>query len=304
MLGSALFLRVLVSVPNDGCLQLHEINVARQIERIQNINEPKIIIIGGSGCGFGICSPMINDHFNMPVCNTGTHAGMGLLIQLNLLKKYICKDDIVVVIPEYSNYLENNYLGGVTTLRILSSTFSTGYKSFSLWQQLYLLQYVPAAFDEARKSRNVDLSFLYDSPYSKNSLNMYGDVEKYEARHHCDSIDWSPEIWDICRLQKKSVCLLQKYDHYCRSRGAIMLLFPPAYKAMNFDANQACIEAIWETLKNVQLPLASSPERYRMADSLHYDTEYHLTYEGVMIRTNMLISDMDSALRIYNSVQP
>ena len=79
LLCSALFLRVLVAFPNEICRQSHEVNVIKQIERMKTINEPKIIIIGGSGCGFGLCSKLISEHFNMPVCNTGTHAGLGLL---------------------------------------------------------------------------------------------------------------------------------------------------------------------------------------------------------------------------------
>ena len=294
LLSSALFLRVLVSFTNEYCIQSHEVNVIRQIERMKTIDEPKIVIIGGSGCGFGLCSKMISEHFNMPVCNTGTHAGMGLLTQLNIFKGHICKDDIVVVIPEYSNYLNNNYMGSVANLRILSSTYPAGYRSFTLRQQLYLLQYVPTAFNEARKSENVVID--EDVPYSKRSLNEYGDVELYEVRHHLDTLDWSPVTWNNTKLQKKTVLLLQGFYEYCKKQGAIMLLFPPAYKAMSFDSNRGYITMISEALKEAQLPLVSSPERYRMVDTLHYDTDYHLTYDGVMIRTKQLISDMDSAL--------
>jgi len=301
LLSSALFLRVLVSFPNEYCFQSHEVNVVRQIKRMKTIDEPKIVIIGGSGCGFGLCSKMISEHFKMPVCNTGTHAGMGLLTQLNLFKGYICKNDIVVVIPEYSNYMKNKYLGDVANLRILSSTYPIGYKSFSLRQQLYLLQYVPFAFDEARKSRNAVIA--ENNPYSRNSLNEYGDVEMYEIRHHLDTIDWKPKKWDDFRLQNKTISLLQDFYQYCKCRNATMLLFPPAYKEMYFDTNQEYITMIWNALEEAQLSLVSSPERYRMADTLYYDTEYHLIYEGVKIRTQMLIADMDAALRIYNDIQ-
>ena len=33
---------------------------------------------------------------------------------------------------------------------------------------------------------------------------------------------------------------------------------------------------------------------YELPDSLFYDTDYHLTYEGVIHRTNMLIANIDS----------
>ena len=299
LLCSALFLRVLVSFPSNYSRQSHEVNLARQIERLQQIDNPRIIIIGGSGCGLGLCSPMISNHFNMPVCNTGINAGLGILLQIALFKDYIKKGDIVVVIPEYKNYDHNHYLGNTTVLRILTSVYPNGYKCLSFRQQFHLLQYAVTAFDESLSARHV----VVKGPYSHKSLNEYGDVEMYEIRHHLDTIDWEPKKWDDFRLQNKTISLLQDFYQYCKNQDATMLLFPPAFKEMNFDTNQEYITMIWNALEEAQLPLVSSPERYRMADTLYYDTEYHLIYEGVKIRTQMLIADMDAALRIYNDIQ-
>ena len=167
---------------------------------------------------------------------------------------------------------------------------------------MYLLQYVPSAFNEARKSRNAVIE--ENNPYSRNSLNEYGDVEMYEVRCHLDTIDWKPKKWDDFRLQNKTISLLQDFYQYCKCQNATMLLFPPAYKEMYFDTNQEYITMIWNALEEAQLPLVSSPERYRMADTLFYDRPGHLTYEGVVLRTNQLIADIDSALQIYNAIQP
>ena len=90
--------------------------------------------------------------------------------------------------------------------------------------------------------------------------------------------------------------MLQDYYQYCKSQNATMLLFPPAYKAMNYDVNKNTICTIWMVSKKAHLPLVSCPEHYRMPDMLHYDSEYHVTYEGVMIRTKKLIADMDCAI--------
>lgn len=301
LLCSALFLRVLVAFPNEYCRQSHEVNVIKQIERMKTINEPKIIIIGGSGCGFGLCSKLISEHFNMPVCNTGTHAGMGLITHINLCKEFVHDSDIVVVIPEYSQYLGNRRFGDVAALRILTSLYPKGYKYFTFQQQIQLLQHVPSAHKDAMSARG--RIFDEDSPYSQKSLNEYGDVEMYEMRCHKTDKDWEPKKWERTKVEKESVALLQGFYNYCEKHHAKMLLFPPAYKAMNFDVNENTIHSIWSSLEEAQLPCISAPERYKMVDTMHYDTEYHLTYEGVMIRTKRLIADMDSALRDYNNAQ-
>lgn len=237
----------------------------------------------------------------MPVCNTGTHAGMGLLTQINLCKEFVYEGDIVVVIPEYDQYLGNCRFGDASALRILTSVYPKGYKYFTFRQQIQLLRHVPSVFKDAKTVRGQ--VFEDDSPYSRMSLNEFGDVEMYEMRCHRTDKDWEPKKWKNTKVEKESVALLQGFYDFCEKHHAKMLLFPPAFKAMDFDVNKEVIRSIWMTLEEAQLPCVSKPERYRMADTMHYETNYHLTYEGVMIRTNRLIADMDSALRVYNNAQ-
>jgi len=296
---SVVLLRVLVTVPDEYCRHSHEVNVIRQIERMENIKEPKIIIIGGSGCGFGLCSTMIGEHFDMPVCNTGTHAGLGLLTQLNICKDYIRNGDIVIIIPEYEQYIGQTYLGSSTTLRIFSSVYPTGYKLLTFRQQLHLLQYVPGAHKDAMASRNLNFDETECSPYFMEALNEFGDVECYESRQHQVEKKWTVSKWKQRKVQVRIIGALKEYNLFCEKQGATMLVFPPAFKAMDFDENKDFIQTIWKSLRDAQLPLVSCPEKYRMADTLHYDTPYHLTYEGVLIRTNRLIKDLDSALSAF-----
>lgn len=99
----------------------HEINVKVSLSRLEHKTEPSIIIIGGSGCGFGLISGMLSEYFNMPVINTGTHAGLGLRLQLLLVQPYIKKGDIVIVIPEYMQFTDLFY-GDETAWRIMMAT--------------------------------------------------------------------------------------------------------------------------------------------------------------------------------------
>ena len=299
LLCSVALLKVLVMTPDEYCRRSHEVNVLCQIERMKGIKEPKIIIIGGSGCGFGLCSPMISEHFGMLVCNTGTHADMGLLSQLSICKEFVQNGDVVVVIPEYDQYNGQTYLGGSTTLRIFSSVYPTGYELLTFRQQLHLLQYVPGAHNHAITSRNSRFDETECNPYSKEALNECGDVECYESRRHQVEKKWRTSKMKPQKVQAKVVDALKDYNQFCKGQGATMLLCPPAFKAMDFDENEEFIHTIWKSLSESGLPMVSCPDNYRMADTLHYDTHYHLTYEGVLIRTNKLIKDLDSALVVY-----
>ncbi len=192
---TALLWRILISVKNDYSIHSHETNVRKQIERLDTMSSPKIIIIGGSGCGFGICSPLLQEHYNLNVCNTGTHAGLGLNLQINLFRKYITTNDIVIVIPEYEQYTKLFY-GDETALRILTSIYPEGYKQVPFLQQMHLYRYVPMAFTDAQKSKGVGI-FGDTLPYAQEAVNEFGDVERYANRNH-ENKEWKPNILKGC----------------------------------------------------------------------------------------------------------
>ncbi|MBR1929740.1 MAG: hypothetical protein IJ834_08455 [Paludibacteraceae bacterium] len=170
--------------PNNYSRLSHEINIKNQLERIQQIYEPKIIFIGGSGCGFGLCSPLIMEYYQMPVVNTGTNAALGLRLQLLLFKSYISENDIVIVIPEYNHYFGNFYMGTESVIRILSSHYTEGYKLLNFKQQMHLLKYVPIAYRDAKYARSIKAVDVKNSPYSAQYLNEYGDTEMYDQRKY------------------------------------------------------------------------------------------------------------------------
>ena len=274
----------------------HEINLKRQIDRIQKIKEPKIIFIGGSGCAFGLCSDMIHKHYQMPVVNTGTHAGLGLRLQIYLFMPYIYENDIVVVIPEYAQFKGDYYWGDATVLRILSSSYPEGYRFLNFRQQFHLFKYVPSAYKYARFARSLK-ELAPNSPYAAEALNEFGDIERYEFRNHKTINNAGEDLDKNTIIQDKVVDLLSDFNRVCKEKGATMLLFPPTYRDVAFQKNTNQITEIWETLSAKNIPIISSPENYQFPDSLFFDSDYHLTYEGVMLRTNKIILDLDSCLR-------
>lgn len=293
LLITAICWRAMALYPDRLCAYTHEVNIAHQASRLKNSNGERIIIIGGSGCGFGICSPMIAEHFSKEVFNTGTTANLGLRLQLNIYKEFVSKGDIVVVIPEYQQFMGNYYLGSDIALRILTTIYPKGYKTLNLRQQLHLAKYVPRAFEDAVKCRNVNKYPFPGKPcYENTAFNDYGDVELYDHRK-CEVQDWKQQKMEG-EFNSDVIELLQDYNSYCNAANAQMLIAPPAYMATQFNYNKTDIDTIWKALKDAGLPTISTPIEYRTADSLHFDTDYHLTYEGTIYRTTKLISDIEA----------
>ena len=229
----------------------------------------------------------------MPVVNTGTHAGLGLRLQILLFKPYVSENDIIIVIPEYAHFLGDFYLGDATVLRIFSTSYYEGYKLLDLKQQLHLFKYAPIAYNDAKSVRSLEV-FEPNNPYSAASLNDFGDVEMYDYRKHKTIKSGRDDMGKNKKLQRNAVNLLCEFNQYCKEKGASMLIFPPAFRDEAFELNKEQIYEIWEILANNNLPIVSAPTNYELPDSLYYDTDYHLTYEGVIHRTSMLIADLDS----------
>lgn len=289
----AFLFALLLLLPNDYTKKSHQMNVVYSINRLNLINEPKIIIIGGSGCGMGIDSELLFLHYKKPIVNTGTHAGLGLRLQIELFKDYIQEGDIVILVPEYQQYQNDFCYGNATALEILSSTYPEGFKFVSYEQWVYLHKYIPRTFIDAISCKGIK---EVAPPYSKESLNKFGDVTMYEQRTY-SKVKLDDDL-SKKRVDKYAIELLVEFEQYLCKKKATFFIFPPAYQASSFHQNNKFIEVLDKELSQVNCSFVAFPSRYALPDSLFFDTPYHLTAVGTQKRTYMLIEDIDQILSI------
>ncbi|MGM9825382.1 MAG: hypothetical protein ACI3Z8_02975 [Paludibacteraceae bacterium] len=282
--------QLMIAHPNKWALHSHEINVQHSVERLKRKTSPSVIIIGGSGCAFGFISPLLSEHYQMPVINTGTHAGLGLRLQVLLVKPYVKEGDIVLVIPEYEQFTKTFY-GSGTAWRIITATIPEAISDISCKQYLYISKYFFTALKDSFSAHAPSPT----SPYSANSLNEYGDVTFYERRgHRRISIPKKHQQEDI---KNEAVSFLKDFQEYCLHQSATFLLFPTAFQEKSYENDKEFIHAIEDKLDEAETPYLVETKRYALPDSLFYDTSHHLTYDGCLVRTQMIIHDVDSCLQ-------
>ena len=68
-----------------------------KMERLDSIEEPKVVLIGNSNLAFGINSKMIEEKFGMPVVNMGFHGSLGNAFHEEMAKINITPGDIYVI---------------------------------------------------------------------------------------------------------------------------------------------------------------------------------------------------------------
>ena len=287
----AIIWRGLVMYPNRYSQLSNEKNVAIQINRMKQMHEPKMVFCGGSGMAFGLSSPTVSEHFKMPVCNTGTHAGLGLRMHLEPYKKFVAEGDVVIAVEEYQLFFGQVWLGEETVLRVFASNYPEGFKDFSVRQQLHLFKYVPMAFSEAYSVRK--LKELWGGVTL--NMNEYGDL--VDERNTPSSVEGLQPLEINEKIQPRSIEYLRDLADYCESKGAKLLIFPPACREFDFENNVDKINRVWEKMEEMNLPVVSTPQAYCLPDSLFCDgSPYHLTTQGVKFRTNMMIRDIEEYL--------
>ena len=290
----SLVLIFMAQYPDKYALESHEINVRLSAERLSQIDTTKIVVIGGSGCGFGFNSQLICNHFHIPVINTGTHASIGIVMQLKMYEQYFKDGDVVLIIPEYQQFI-NNYAYGIedqTLYRILYNNYPKALKYLTIYQTFNIVKYIPKYFQDAYARR--ELIFDTISPYYKSSLNEYGDVAFWEYRNHKSSIP-AHAIQNDCP-NEDIVDVLKDFMQAQEEKGVKCVLFPPAYMSQSYENSELFINKLSVALLHHGVPFVTPTERYKYVDSLFYDTDYHLTYEGATLRTQMIIVDLDSIL--------
>ncbi len=278
---------MLYSVDN-SCRYSHERNFRLSYNRLTALKDSnKIVIIAGSNGGFSINSRMIKEEFKLPVVNTCTHAGIGTRMQFEMYKDLLRDGDIVVFCPEYHTSLAGLY-GGSTLLRILSSYMPEAYEKVSFDQWLYLYKYIGIHFNEVLG--HID-SKEYDGPYSVKAINEYGDIEW--EREHKDSIDY----YELRGVMDGKLVEYYKYIHkYLESKGISLVFLPPTFMKSNFNKLSRQIDSLANSLGKNGIPWQSPPSRYSFPDSLYFDTPYHMTSNGAIKRTEVLIEDLHRIL--------
>ena len=71
-----------------------------KVDRLYEIDEPKIVVVGGSSVAFGLDSAMLEKYTGMPVVNFGLYAALGPKVMLDLSRDGIKEGDIVIIAPE------------------------------------------------------------------------------------------------------------------------------------------------------------------------------------------------------------
>ena len=277
----AVTLRMILK-PDNQSKQSHEVNLRlayHRLDSLQGVN--KIVIIAGSNGGFGFNSKILSDSMHMPVVNTSVHVSIGVRMQFEIYKDFLERGDIVIFCPEYYRGKQRLY-GEASLLRIVSTHLPSAYLKMTIphWQHSlkYVVQHYLEAIENTEKQSDKGV-------YSACSVNEYGDVAKH--REHKNPIK---KVHSILAPMDEETSEYYRYIHrFAKEKGIKLVYLPPTFCESNYRTQKAKIQTLARQMSALGIPYMAQPERFVYADSLYYDTSYHLTNYGAELRTKAVL---------------
>ena len=263
---------------------------------LQNTRKPRIIFVGGSNLSFGLHSQIINDSLKLFPINTAIHASLGLKYIMESTLKYIIKDDVIVLAPEYSHFYGTNMYGREELLRTVLGVNS---EDLSLLNFKQIYEITPYLFKYSSKKLDIReyYGFKRSDVYGVDVFNKYGDVYTH---WELKAKDFKPYPSITKEYNPDALATIIQYNKIIRDKGAKLVISYPCIQETSFNNMRENIKYIEKSLKKTGLPIVGTPERYKFSDSLMFDTPYHLHKEGGRLRTLKLIEDLRPVLEYVN----
>ena len=268
-----------------------------KVDRLAEIDEPKIVVVGGSSVAFGLDSEMIERYTGMPVVNFGVYAALGTKLMLDLSRDFISTGDVIVLAPELDAQTLSTYFNAGTTLEATDGRFDI----LSRVPGEHLFSLLGATWNFAADKISYMQSGTYPSTtgaYDPDNFNEYGDIV-YERVENVMSlyydpnttVNLSPEI-----LDPEFKDYLNKYIKYCEKKGATVYFSWCPVNEMSIAADTKSGERIAEfesfMQDNINCTFISDINDYILDAGYFYDTNFHLNDAGVIARSVNLTRDL------------
>jgi len=261
---------------------------------LRDTPSPRLILIGGSNTSMSLNSQLFYDSLHLNPVNTGLSASIGLVYMLDNTVPYVKAGDIIIICPEYSQFYENLSMGTEDLLRVVLDKSPSEIFRLRLDQFSNSLRYVPKyAFSKFKPTEYVVPSTA-NQVYLRSSFNNFGDMDSHWLLPGNTFPTLNPLIPSL--YDNKVMRYLKEFQHVCEQKGARVFITFPALHENSFDQDSSEITLIEKRIRTEGFAVLGTPSRYRMPDSLRFDTPYHLIQPGVNMRTLLLAEDLKSAI--------
>lgn len=269
--------------------QNYQAAILDKMQRLSDIQEPKIILIGNSSVSFGIDSEMIEREFGMPVVNLGLHAGLGNKFLERMALGNISEGDIVIV--AHTDYSDNGEIEQPDLAWITIENYGELWKLLDMREWMQILPALPnyiwqstSLYVSGRGNRTSE------EEYRRDMFNQYGDVANEREKRIFEFEDGMIKVPEVGRQCMRR---LNALNSYCVEQNAVMLIAAYPIAAGEYTPDkQKYVSFQRKLIEHAECEVISDYTDYFIGYEYFYDTYYHLTSNGAEIRTERLIEDI------------
>lgn len=268
-------------------------------DKLKRTEGKKIVIIGNSNVAFGVYSEYLEMMLKesgeeYTVCNFGLYGAIGTKTMLDLSKKYIGKDDIVIFTPEPYFQTCSLYFSAMDTWRSSEGNLKM-LGDINRENMSSLVGNFPGYVAEKYRLTST-ASSLATGVYAKASFDENCDMTVAERYYNVfpDGYDINNKVTlndDL--LDKSFINYVNDYYTTINKKGAKMYYSFCPVNRLSLTNTDEEVDSFWNLLNSVySFPVLGNPHSYVMDSEWFYDTNFHLNMSGMYVRTIQLYSDL------------
>lgn len=266
-------------------------------ERLNAINEQKIVFVGGSSLPFGLRCDLIERELDIKAVDLGVYAALGTKAMMEISLANLNSGDIVVLAPELS-----------------AQTYSLYFNADATWEALNEKREIIGLLDGKER---IDMAYNYfdylfnkirisgeagvaaSELYSRTSFNDYGDLSyPREGNIMAGGYDKSRSITlDI--LNDDFLQYVRQYVDYLNKKCVdVYFTFSPTNAlAVGFTVEEAA-DFERDLPAALHCKLLGRVESFTYDAEYFYNTNYHLNDRGALLNTKNIIDLLKAEFNI------
>ena len=270
-----------------------------KVERLKNVEEKKIVFIGGSSLIFGLRSEEIEKSTGYKIVDFGLYASLGTSLMINLAEPYIKKDDVVILAPEINEQTYSNYIGYEAALKCFENMNYPINRFDPNENMKFFFHYFRYVIDKG--NAKIELT----APYDKASFNEFGDIDNEIVGNNIIA-----SYYDESQLIEPSKSLLNKefiheingLNNRLNKKGAkLFFSFSPTNALALKEEN---LEEFNEELNSkLKCNILGSVKEFTYHQYYFYDTNFHLNRTGSYLHSKNLSNLLKESLNIENNYE-
>lgn len=285
-------------------------------DRLKSVEGKKLVLLGTSNIAFGFDIDKMQEAFendnqseklDYTICSFGLYGALGTKIMLDLSRKYISKDDIVIFAPEYINQDLSLYFSNEHAWKAMDGHYEMlmdlpyennksmiGYYPLFVGEKYSYLKDNKKALSDGvynRSSFNENCNMTYDREYNMmyDYFDSNGLIRLNEDIFEQDFIDY---VNDYAKeIEKKGASI---YFAYCPMNSSS---FEASYTEEDFKAFSKFIK------DNFDFKVIGNINDYVLDYDWFYDSNVHLNSSGAILRSKQLIDDLKTTLGISSKTK-